>query len=164
MIQKIDNEIDLGLIQEELKVLPPYETQICLQGVEGSDDPFLGCGVDGGKNSWERKQTHRYRTRDFKFPIFDMPYLNGLLSGFGMTHTRAMILKPKTCYSYHKDRSKRIHIPVYTNEDCWLILNKTVFHAPADGNHYIVDTTNMHTAVNTSQEDRLHILGNINDT
>ena len=165
LLQEKSSDIDLDKILEELKCLPNYETQICLQGVEGSDDPFLGCGVGGGKKSWERKQKHDYKTKDFKFPLFDnMPYINGLMLGFDMTHTRAMILKPKTCYSYHKDRSKRIHIPVYTNEDCWLILNKRVFHTPANGNYYVVDTTNMHTAVNTSQEDRLHILGNINDT
>ena len=164
LFQEKSSDIDLDKILEELKCLPTYKTQICLQGVEGSDDPFLGCGVGGGKNSWERKQKHDYKTKDFKFPLFDMPYINGLMSVFDMTHTRAMILKPKTCYSYHKDRTKRIHIPVYTNEDCWLVLNKRVFHAPANGNYYVVDTTYMHTAVNTSQEDRLHILGNINDT
>ena len=165
LVREMSSDIDLDKILEELTCLPDYGTQICLQGVEGSDDPFLGTGVGGEKNSWERKQQHDYHTRDFKFPLFDdMPYINGLMSVFGMTHTRVMILKPKTCYSYHQDRSKRIHIPVYTNYDAWLIIDKNVLHTPANGNYYIVDTTKMHTAVNASQrEDRMHILGNIGE-
>ena len=96
LAREMSSDIDLDKILEELKCLPDYDTQICLQGVEGSDDPFLGTGVGGGKNSWERKQRHSYSTKDFKFPIFDdMPYINGLMSVFGMTHTRVMILKPQ---------------------------------------------------------------------
>ena len=53
------------------------ETQICLQGVEGSDDPYLGIGQDGNKNSWERKRNHNYKGKDFRYPLFDFITLNG---------------------------------------------------------------------------------------
>lgn len=162
-IKEIKSNIDLELIKEELKTLPPYDTQICLQGIEGSDDPFLGCGISGEKNSWERipgKLT--YPSSDFKYPLFSsMPYMNNLMETYEITNTRIMILRPKTCYSYHRDISKRLHIPVETNEDCFFIIEKEVFYLPNNGNHFIVDTTLFHTAINASQYDRLHIVGRL---
>ena len=62
LVREMSSDIDLDKILEELKCLPDYGTQICLQGVEGSDDPFLGTGVGGEKNSWERKQRNNYHT------------------------------------------------------------------------------------------------------
>ena len=56
---------------------------------------------------------------------------------------------------------KRIHLVVTTNEDCWIIIEKQVFHLPISGSYFIVDTTKMHTAVNASDEGRIHIIGNI---
>ena len=161
MIEEIEANIDVGKIKAELKIIPDYEKQTCLQGVKGSNDPYLGIGQSGSKNSWERKQKHSYKLLDFKYPIFDMPYTNKLIEELGMYHTRYMYLKPKGCYSYHKDKTKRIHLIVTTNEDCWLVIEKQIFHLPINGSYFIVDTTKMHTAVNTSNEGRIHIIGNI---
>ena len=159
--KEIKSELDIERILLELSILPEFKKQICLQGVEGSNDYFLGCGVDGNQNSWERKQRHNHRTDEFKHPLFDLPYVNQFIKEHDMTHTRVMKLLPRTCYSYHKDRTKRIHIPVTTNEHCWVVVNEEMSHLPADGSDFVVDTTQMHTAVNASSEERIHILGNI---
>jgi hypothetical protein len=161
MIKEMEFNIDVEKIKTELNVIPDITRQLCLQGVEGSNDPFLGVGQSGSKNSWERKQIHSHKTTEFKFPLFDMPYTNDLIENFKMTHTRLMYLKPKRCYSYHRDNLKRIHLVVTTNEDCWIIIEKQVFHLPINGSYFIVDTTKMHTAVNASDEGRIHIIGNI---
>ena len=34
-----------------------------------------------------------------------------------------------------------------------------LFHVPADGHPYYFDTTKPHTAINSSWEDRIHIVG-----
>ena len=163
MIQEIKYNIDVEKIREELKKIPDSTKQTCLQVVKGSDDPYFGIGQSGGKNSWERKQKHSYKLSDFKYPIFDMPYTNNLITELGMYHTRYMYLNPKNCYSYHKDYTKRIHIIVNTNKDCWLVIEKQIYHLPINGSYFIVDTTKMHTAVNTSNEGRIHIIGNVKD-
>ena len=80
-----------------------------------------------------------------------------------MFRTRVLILKPKVCYSIHRDPFKRIHIPIITNEKCWLIVDKEIMHLPADGNYYKIDTTKQHTALNGSTEDRIHIVGCIDE-
>ena len=65
-------------------------------------------------------------------------------------------------YTYHQDTTKRIHIPLVTNDKCFFIINSIVKQYPADGNYYVVDTTQMHTAINASKKDRIHIIGVIN--
>ena len=50
---------------------------------------------------------------------------------------------------------------MYTNDNCFLILNDSVHRLRADGSVYLVDTTVMLTAVNASTEERTHIIGNV---
>jgi len=147
--------LDIEVIKNELMVLPQFKfpiDQICLQGMEEVDaDPYFGIG--SGKNYKPYKET------DFIYPNFDIPYINSIIKKLNMYRTRVLLLKPKVCYTIHTDSSKRIHIPIYTNEKCWLIVNKDIIHLPADGNYYEIDTTQEHTALNGSPEDRVHIVG-----
>ena len=93
-IKEISYDIDVEKIREELKIIPDPMKQTCLQGVEGSNDPYLGIGQSGSKNAWERKRNDDYRLTDFKFSLFDMPYINGLIEKLGMLHTR-YVFKPE---------------------------------------------------------------------
>lgn len=81
-------------------------------------------------------------SKDFEFGRFRL---------MGMSH--------KKCMSIHTDKTKRIHIPVVTNENCLMIIDNTVHHMPADGNAYLTDTTKPHTALNANHNFmRLHLL------
>ena len=143
--------LDLEIIKNELMVLPQNKS-FCLQGVEEIDnDPFFGVG--------HIKHYNPYKETDFVYPNFDIPHINSLIKKLNMYRTRVMILEPKSCYSIHTDPTKRIHIPVYTNEKCWIIVNKEIIYLPADGNYYEIDTTHQHTALNGSSENRIHIVG-----
>ena len=76
-------------------------------------------------------------------------------------------MRKKTCYSYHKDQTKRLHIPIVTNDKCFFVINDEVVRTPKEGHPYVLDTTLIHTAVNASFEDRIHLIGcvpNINTT
>ena len=116
--------------------------------------------------SWneKKKQWHPVeglKEQDFtKFAYPDkMPYTKTILEDLRMYRTRAMNLRSKTCYSYHKDPTRRIHIPLVTNENCFIIVDDIINRYPADGGYYIVDTTRKHTAVNASWEERIHLVG-----
>ena len=145
--------IDIEKIKSELKLLPKFDEQICLQSTKDNLDPFWGVG------KWNEKYELGYKETDFNTFIFDLPYINSILLDLKMYRTRVMNLKSKTCYTYHRDITKRIHIPIETNKDCFMIVNKEVKHYPADGNYYIVDTTQYHTALNASNQDRVHLVG-----
>ena len=147
--------IDLDKIKDELKLLPEFNDQICLQGVDDNPDPFFGCGT--------LSNIKPYKETDFTELNFNLPYINSIIEELNMYRTRVLVLKPKVCYSIHSDPVKRIHIPVITNENCWLIVNKEIMHLPADGRHYEIDTTQKHTALNGSWKDRTHIVGCIDN-
>jgi len=149
--------LDIEKIKQELKTLPDFDDQICLQGTHDNMDPFLGIG--------KLKNIDPYKETDFNKPIFDIPYINSIIENLKMFRTRVMVLEPRTCYTYHYDYSPRIHIAVETNDRCFVVENKKLKHLPADGNYYIMDTTKWHTALNGSAKNRIHIVGGIvNDT
>lgn len=142
--------VDIEKILLELEQLPEYDTQIGLQTVPGITDPFYATGRITDK---EHKET------DFTEFLFDLPYTNSILKENKVHRARVMRMKPKTCYTYHQDWTKRLHIPLITNDSCFLIVDKEVMNLPADGSIYIIDTTKFHTAVNASLEERIHIVG-----
>ena len=145
---------DIQKILNELNILPKWYTQICLQGIKGLADPFLCCG---------KIKRLKFDEKEFTSLLFDIPYTNSIISNLGLYRTRVLRLKPSQCYSYHRDPTKRIHIPLITNIKSFLIIDKEAIHLPADGNHYLIDTIQKHTAINASpehlKEDRIHIVG-----
>ena len=77
-----------------------------------------------------------------------------------MFRTRIMIMKPKTCLSIHQDPAKRIHIPIETNENSFLMIDQYAHHLFADGSAYLCDTTRPHTAINAGLDgNRMHLVG-----
>jgi len=141
--------VDIERILEEL-IIVPSGLQVCLQGVEGIDDPFYGTG---------KLQNVNHTEDMFTVPLFDIPYTNSIIKQLGMTRTRVMRMAPISCYSYHQDPTPRMHIPLVTNDNCFMVLDDKVERYPADGNYYLVDTTKKHTFVNASWEERIHLVG-----
>tara|TARA_Y100000004_G_scaffold63150_1_gene70744 strand:+ start:347 stop:796 length:450 start_codon:yes stop_codon:yes gene_type:complete len=143
---------DLEIIKKELKSLPKYDNQIYLQGNSKDMDPIeptIGQNyliVDSDELSYD-------------VPLFDIPYINNILKENNLVRARVMKMKPKTCYYWHADKTKRLHIPVYTHSHCFLLIDEDRIHLPADGTAYVVDTTKNHTALNCSKIDRVHIVG-----
>ena len=142
--------IDIDRILVELDMHVPNAPQVALQGVEGNSDPLYGIGKLSGI---------KHKENEFIIPNFNIEYTNSILKRLGMYRSRLMTMRETSCYSYHKDPTKRIHIPLVTNDKCFMVIDDIVHRYPADGNYYIVDTTKMHTAINGSWEDRVHIVG-----
>jgi len=145
---------DLNKIKDEIKILPKWESQICLQGTETIKDPFAGVGSARDLPEKEIK---------FIYPLFDIPYINSIIKEHNLHRVRLMNLKPKRCYTYHKDQGKRFHIPIITNDNCFFVIEEEIKRYSADGNYYIIDTSKKHTAINASWENRIHLIGNLND-
>lgn len=116
----------------------------------------------GGNGQIELLQ---YNEHEYIHPEYKdiMPYTYSILEQYNMYRARVMVLPAKTCYSFHYDHSKRIHIPLITNEKCFLLIENQSYHLPADGSVYLINTTLYHTALNGTRGtfDRIHIVGNI---
>ncbi len=91
---------DLNKLKSELDLLPKWDDQICLQGANGESDPFCGTG---------RVLDLKYKEIEYNQPIFDMPYVNSIIKEHNLYRVRLMNLKPKRCYTYHYDLTKRFH-------------------------------------------------------
>lgn len=146
--------INIELILSELDThLPNWrqESQISLQSTENNIDSLEGTGA---------VRTLKCSEKFFKVPTFNnLTYTNSIIEKLNMHRTRIMILKGRSCYTYHRDFSKRIHIPLITNKDNFFVIEDQVSRYPATGDFYIIDTTKKHTFVNSSLEDRVHIVG-----
>jgi hypothetical protein len=72
---------------------------------------------------------------------------------------RLMLVTGRTSYSVHKDMSPRIHLPVITNDQCFMCFPRLgIMEYLKTGENYWVDTTKEHTFVNCSLEDRIHLV------
>jgi len=143
--------INIEHILLELEDLPKYDTQLSLQ-----------ITADGSSGEGQLAKLD-YKEEDFNVFAYDIPYTNSVLSELGMYRTRLMNMKPKTCYSYHWDPTKRMHIPLLTNENNFFVIDDEISRYPADGSYYLIDTTKKHTFVNASFENRLHIVGCVSE-
>lgn len=73
---------------------------------------------------------------------------------------RLMNLEPKTCLSWHTDDTPRLHYPVLTQEECFLVIEDEIMHLPLN-KWYMADTTKKHTAFNGSRSSRIHLVAEI---
>ena len=157
MYGDMDISIDHTKILDEIKTLNltaeylrSVYGQVMLQTVEGCTDKEYGIG---------RVTEVKHSENEFVVPIYDqLQYTNSIIQELGMTRTRLMYMMGPTCYTYHKDPTPRMHIPLITNDKCFMVLDDEVHRYPV-GKAYFVDTTKMHTFVNGSTEVRLHIVG-----
>ena len=100
----------------------------------------------------------QYPETYFKYPLWELPTINRLMEKYGMVRTRIMQSGPKTCLTLHQDMTKRIHIPLITNQNCFMMIEDKIYRLKA-GKVYLTNTTLKHTAVNASDSSRVHIVG-----
>ena len=155
-VEKIEININISNVLSEVEqyILSDknFVDQICLQGVNEKSDPYYG-------SRSMKEVDSEFTEYDFSVNLFpDMKYTNSLIGDLGIKRTRIMRMKPKTCLSYHYDRTWRVHVPLITNSKCFLLIDGTAYHVPANG-AYKVNTTKYHTAINASFEARTHLVG-----
>jgi hypothetical protein len=109
---------------------------------------------------------HPEKDYDILNDIFKDTYIeyvhNTLLNYFPVVRGRIMLLLGKTCYTYHRDPTWRLHIPVLTNKDSILIIEDRIYKLQNLGQVYLVNTKLFHTAVNMKFEDRVHLVYGLN--
>ena len=167
-IKTIKTDIDTERIYTELETFVLNEdnfqdqindshlsVQICLQGIHAEMDPYFG------SRTLKHITDEGFKEEDFNIFLFpELDYTNSIIEDLLMFRTRVMILKPKTCLSYHADPKKRIHIPIDTNENCFFLIDRYAHHLFADGSAYLCDTTKSHTPINASLDtNRMHLVG-----
>ena len=152
--KRMDKQYDITKIQNEVyELMEEHDLsmgQLMLQSTDGTDF-YCGIGrieeVEGEENN---------------FNVSNLPAdseITKFMNETGVYRTRILIAKEKSCYEFHYDPSPRVHLVVKTNEWAFLADDMKLVHLPADGYPYYLDTSKPHTAINSALEDRIHIVG-----
>lgn len=157
-LQKIDIDLYLDTYQKlENKI--QWQTfskdgglkgkQVSLQYKEGDEDIWTS-----GTDKCKGRETLYNKLN----PLITGTVFESIIDEFKLTRSRFMWLAPWSCYSMHYDSSGRLHIPLITNNQCFMVFKDGVENLPV-GWIYSVDTTKKHTAMNGSDHWRLHFIG-----
>lgn len=89
--------------------------------------------------------------------------LEEIIKQYNGFRTRIMLMPPRQCYSIHADPTPRIHIPIVTNDQCWMIWpnHQTCKQLQTNLVHW-TDTRKPHTFINGGLENRIHIVMCVN--
>jgi hypothetical protein len=159
LCKKIYRHDNFDAIREEVKHI--------LQTVDNTQDQIICQTTEEGIIDWHTGIGNLRTLKEKKEKSYK--FINPLLKGtelekFILTHnafrTRIMIMHPRKCYSIHNDWSLRIHLPIITNEQCWMIWpKKSECYQLTEGNVYWTDTREYHTFINGSQDHtRVHLV------
>lgn len=87
-------------------------------------------------------------------------YIKKTVKGVKIGRIRWMLLKPKSTLSYHRDPKDllRFHIPLITTENAFFIVEDVIYRMQDPGCLYAINTMKRHTAVNTANTERLHMV------
>lgn len=121
-----------------------------LQYSEGNDPWTDAVGKHNGTNEAEYNLLNPY----FKDTIFEE-----LIKEHRLYRTRLMWVNPFACYSMHRDTTRRLHIPLITNPECYFIFKNTGAVHLGKNTIWEVDTRLLHTFMNASEFPRLHLVG-----
>jgi hypothetical protein len=159
-IEVLEDNIDLKTILEEANSVKMFLKagwkdidQVGLQAHKPNLDP-----AEEWSNSLGRPDQIPYPENYFKYSLFEIPTINRIMEKYGMVRTRIMKSNPKTCLTVHEDLTKRIHIPLISNDKCFMAIEDRNYYLEP-GKIYLTNTTLRHTAVNASDTYRVHIVG-----
>jgi len=152
-MKKINRQYDIEKILMEIESLDIQSDQISLQSPDGT--------YTSGTGGIKKMVSEGFSETDFdNINILKNWETARFIADLNLYRTRVMIMGPKTCYSWHKDPSPRVHLALETHEYCFFVENKEIVHIPADGYPYLIDTTKYHTAMNcTLDTKRIHLVG-----
>jgi len=155
---RLEKITDFNLLVEEvqdlIKRVGLSENQLICQGREqDGEDWHLGTG---SLLELEHKEEDTYK---YIFPSLKGTVLEKYIKKYNGYRTRIMNVSPRNCYSIHRDPTPRIHIPIVTNKDAWMVWpHYNECHHMGLGHTYWADTTKFHSFMNAGAEDRIHII------
>lgn len=148
--------------------------QISVTNVPGHEhDPLYGTG--SLFYDWDNRIDHPDGSRtvpNFENPILETDFtsisnifrgtnfesmINEVRNRFTIGRGRIMSLSPHKCLSWHRDTEPRLHLPLKTNEKCFMVIEDEVQHLSAN-QWWLTDTLKEHTAFNGSNEVRTHLV------
>lgn len=131
-----------------------FQNQIICQGLsKDGDDWHTGIGRIS-ELDYQDENLYRFLNQGLKATP-----LGNLIEKHNAFRTRILSLDPRHCYTVHKDPTPRIHIPIITNSESWMIWPYNNFcQKLKPGLLYWTDTRQLHTFLNGGDDARIHIV------
>ena len=109
----------------------------------------------------QRLQEHDFSVlcSAFRGSLFETVY-SALQERYQLGRVRIMKMRSKTCMSWHDDHGTRLHYPIKTQPGCFMIIEDEFMHIPFE-QWWMTNTWLKHTALNSSKEDRIHLVASI---
>jgi hypothetical protein len=95
----------------------------------------------------------------FKDTVFEEIY-DAVSKKYKIGRMRLMLMRPKTCLTWHNDGDTRLHYPIDTNRGCQMVIENEVMHMPRY-TWWHTNTSYLHTAFNASRVPRIHLVTSI---
>ena len=99
---------------------------------------------------------------DFKNTYFKEVY-DELSKHYKLGRVRLLLKEPRSTLSWHRDPEPRLHIPIYTNPGCLMVIDKIAHHMSADGSVWVTNNLKYHNAFNGGEENRVHLVACVLD-
>ena len=99
---------------------------------------------------------------DYKNTYFEEVYAK-LKKRYKLGRVRLLLKEPRSTLSWHRDPEPRLHIPIYTNPGCLMVIDKVAHHMPADGSVWVTNNIKYHNAFNGGEENRVHLVACVLD-
>ena len=99
---------------------------------------------------------------DFNNTYFKDVY-DQLSKQYKLGRVRLLLKEPRSTLSWHRDPEPRLHIPIYTNPGCIMVIDKMAHHMPADGSVWVTNNLKYHNAFNGGEENRVHLVACVLD-
>jgi len=100
--------------------------------------------------------------KEFKNTYFKEVY-EQLSKIYKLGRVRLLLKEPRSTLSWHRDPEPRLHIPIYTNPGCLMVIDKVAHHMPADGSVWVTNNLKYHNAFNGGEENRVHLVACVLD-
>ena len=99
---------------------------------------------------------------NYKNTYFEEVYAE-LKKRYKLGRVRLLLKEPRSTLSWHRDPEPRLHIPIYTNPGCLMVIDKVAHHMPADGSVWVTNNIKYHNAFNGGEENRVHLVACVLD-
>lgn len=156
---KVIGKADIKRALEQLSpLLEMMEAEDILQwGLKGRVDENDEFDYGEGKTRPGVKLSEWNHWRDESYNSGWLAELLESLAPREVGRIRIMRMKPRSCYSWHKDLSPRVHIPLITNPECFMVIRNESRHL-YKGAIWWTQTTQFHTFMNCSEKYRYHLI------
>lgn len=159
MIYVKEDLSDFSILKKEVldlvSKIPLEKNQISCQYPKNKDPDWYSSV--GRLEQLEEKQETKY---DQIHPELRGSMIEKIIERYKGYRARIMVMPPRQTYSIHADLTPRLHIPIDTNDQCWMIWpydSKCV--RLAEGKVYWTDTRKHHTAINGHEtKTRIHLV------